>query len=313
MSITLKQREAFIEQSDSVEVYLFTFGVTTYYFTSYFQNIIIDDQEYLAIPITRGSIPYSSDLSDITASIEVAMNTTLGSLFMGNVPIQDCQLEIRKYFLADLTIYDVVISGFIKAPVISEGKLKFSCSSWFNIINNDFPRLRFQARCNNQLFDAFCALVTNNWRLSATVLWTDGLNVLFSFASVPSSYTTIYRNFVNNTLQLVNAPIANFFTFGKIAKQSDSSNLMFIIAHSIISASTGLLELQFPLENLLAGDLLYIWPGCSKTYDSNSFDCVNFCKSFRSGTPDESDTINHFLGMPAIPYKNPTLTPVSGT
>jgi hypothetical protein len=241
----------------------------------------------------------------------MALNTAVGNLFLGTSQIEDCTIEIRKYFLADLTEYDVVLSGFVKAPSVDAGILKIICCSWLNVINNEFPRLRFQARCNNKLFDSVCALVQANWALSGVVTSISGTNLVITNSGKPPAYSNIYRNYTGISLVLVPAPINNFFTYGKITVTGSGVSRL-IIAHTNISDTVDNVRLQFPISDLEVSDAVELIPGCSKTYDSNAFECCNFCKSFRSGDDDELDTIQHYLGMTQIPYKNPTLTPIQG-
>jgi hypothetical protein len=149
--------------------------------------------------------------------------------------------------------------------------------------------------------------------MSAVITSINGTNLVVTNSGVPVvAYTSTYRNYNGLVLEHIDAPINNFFTNGKLVITGTSKYRM-IIAHTHISGTVDDVRLQFPINDLEVGDNVTLLPGCSKTYDSNEFECCNFCKSFRIPDDDEIDTINHYLGMPTIPYKNPTITPVQGS
>lgn len=285
--LTPRQRNALQEQPDSAEVYILTFGGTTLYFTSYFQVIDMTEFRFEAIPVQRDGITFTADLSDITTTLALALNTNVGALFKGNSQVQNATIEIRKYFLDDFTQYEIVFAGYIKKSEISKGELRLLCNSLLDPISRDIPRIRAQARCNNILFDQFCHIADATWKINGTIdTISDSLvRVLFT---LPGGYPV--------------TPASGFFTRGKCVK-TGTSNWRAIVEDTTVSGMTDLV-LHFPLNELEVGNSVDLYPGCNKTFDRGYeiSPCPNSCTTF-------SNIIN-FLGMEHIPYKNPTITPV---
>lgn len=309
--MNIREREALQEQSDSAELYILTFGSAIYRFTSYFEQIYvphpypINGDLYEAIPVQREGISYGSDLSDITVKIELAVTTDIGALFKNTTTIQDALIEIRKYFLADMTTYDVVFSGCIVNMEIDRGVVKLNCASWLDNINRDFPRKRFQNTCNNMLFDSACTLTKSNWKITGTVSLVDGNSVTVTY-TLPGGYPT-YKRYDATTSSFITEtpPVPGFFTNGIFQRNGERR----VIMRDSAGATSAVLELHFPVKGLAAGNTVYLYPGCNKMFPSPGLSaslvpaCVNFCSSF-------SNT-DYFLGMELIPYKNPSITPVA--
>ena len=307
MTWTVQQLEAAIEQQSSAEVYILTVGDETLYLTSYFQNLVIDGQPYEAVPIKRGSLEYDSEMSNNALSIEITATSQAGKLFKADQDVVEGIFEIRKYFLDDTSDYEVPLAGFIKGASLSGGIVVLSCVSWLDVLNNDFPTKRFQSACNHKLFDTGCGLLAADWMIEATVMSIDGCKVVVQYLTAPVAYSNNYQNYDSDqALIKITAPIPGFFVDG-IAVKKDTTTRRVIVAHTM-ELQSDTLTLHFPIKTLAVGDVLQLFPGCSKTFDKNTFPCVNHCKSFRSA----ESVIEHYLGATLIPYKNPTLTPMNG-
>ena len=284
MSLTVAQREALQEQRDSIEAYVMTFGSLTFFFTSYFMPVTIGGQVYEAIPVEREGMAFASDLSDVNTTLSLPINTDVGALFVGDSQINTCTLEIRKYFLADLTEYDVVFAGYIKKPTVDKGVLKLECGSWLDDLSRDFPRIRMQASCNNILFDSQCTLTAATFKITGTVTHVDGINVTVTYTL--SGYPL--------------TPTTGFFVGGRCVK-TGGTDIRAIVADTA-GVSGAFLTLHYPINGLAVSDTLDLYPGCNKTFDVSGT-CPNSCTTF-------GNTAN-YLGMTRIPYKNPTITPIS--
>lgn len=299
---TPAEREALQEQGDSAEVYRLTFGGVDYFFTSYFESQTIDGDTYEAMPVQRGGLGLKADLSDVETTIAIPAASTIGQLFLGELQIQSATVEIRKYFLADLTQYLVVFAGYIKRSNADGGVVSLSCSSWLDPASREVPRVRVQKKCNLSLFSTHCGLLASSWKITAEVTYIAGRKITVSY-TLPLGYPTYkQRNEYSGEFVAATPPVQGFFTQGKCCK-AGTSDMRHIVSEAT-NATSAVLTLHYPIRGLEVGDDVDLYCGCNKTFDQGleSSSCINSCSSF-------SNTDN-FLGMEAIPYKNPTITPV---
>lgn len=293
---TPAEKEVMVEQPDSAELYRFAVGgsetgeiePTYYYFTSYFNRVTVDGQPYEAIPIQRGSINISADLSDITMDVSINAASDFANLFHGDYQPSDVGVIVKKYFIGDDTADLVVFSGYITGAALDEGVLRLSCNSLLYPVSKEVPRVRAQSKCNNVLFDSSCGLDPDDWVIDAVVTSVSNTRISVSY-TLPGGYGT--------------TPSGGFFTFGRIRNvETDEESVAIVEDFSDNDSAT--LIIQYPMNDMAIGYAVKLYPGCNKTFawGIEVSRCKNSCTSF-------SNTVK-FLGMEEIPYKNPTITPV---
>jgi len=152
-----RDNEQAIEQPDSFELYEIANNITTYYLTSYSEDIALDGNTYVAAPIQRGELV--TDL--IRGSISCTLNIPVTHEFVRYIiamPFISTTINIRKYFADDTTEGRLLFSGTINSIAVNKNVASIECASSMDELNRKIPRVFVQSYCNNSLYGEVCGI-----------------------------------------------------------------------------------------------------------------------------------------------------------
>lgn len=135
------------------ELYHFTDGINSWYYTSSKRAITYDGNIYLAHPINRSKI--DTKLSDTTLTITMLSNYAPASLFIPSNPARLVFCVVRNY---DGTL---LVSGFILGTKFSvdDGECEISVSAAGQFSFGDVPQDKYSRTCRFELYDALTCAV----------------------------------------------------------------------------------------------------------------------------------------------------------
>jgi len=238
MNAAFKLQERQVQQSDNLEIYIFTTNVQTYRFTSYAEDVVIDGDNYISVPALKRS-GFTRDLSRgiMKCNIQAPITTFFAQYIMAT-PTIPVQVEIKKYYFTDLTNSAAVFFGIINSFSIQGQFCLAECISSTYGLNRKIPRVFVQSQCNNILYDDICGLDWTMWRAVIAVTIDPIDNTVLSAAFFGTKPKNYYR-------------------FGRAESQGE---IRFITSHI-----DNEITIHFPIRHLSDGDNIIISPGCNKT------------------------------------------------
>lgn len=159
----------------------------------------------------------------------------------------------------------VMFAGTVAPVTAGRSSANFTINSYLDKLNQQLPRVLYQAQCVNTLYDAGCTLVASSFAVASTAL-------------------------TGSTAGIINATITNptgYFDLGKITFTSGVNNGISRGIKQYIHGSPGTVALTSPFPQVpAAADTFNIYPGCDKLQTT----C--FAKF---------DNLANFRGQPYIP------------
>lgn len=171
MESNIKTFEKSVADGQPIELYKFTQGDISYFYTSYGKDISItinDDgksrtEKYFADVIERAEIrPNTTSSSSIDMEIKVWKDHPVGKLFQGAPPEKSITIKIYRLHATDIDKYDTVFYGVISQANFegSDCKLIAKMENW---LDKEVPRGMYQYFCKNNLYDHNCRLRKNDF------------------------------------------------------------------------------------------------------------------------------------------------------
>jgi uncharacterized phage protein (TIGR02218 family) len=217
---------------------------------------------------------YVSENPALAAMIALRMEAALF------VTIIQAEVDAGAAVNAVTVFYGEVVSTGIKGA-----KLTAKTVTGGSVYDRMIPRVVFQQRCNNSLFDAGCTLVKADWMWTA-VVQTPGaggfpFEIVLNTLTDPSGYSGP-------------AVLSSFFMLGWIEFGSGASwQARAIMANTAPAAGVITLSLdRDPYPQPIAGDAVSIFPGC----DLAAATCQSKFSNYLN-----------FLGHPFMPAANPSM------
>jgi len=236
--MTIAASETAIQSSDIFEVYDFTHGTDHYYYTSDFEDKIVDGTSYPSEAIERTGFPFASDNSTRTCTITIPNTNALAVLLRPTSEQRPLKVSIQRFFTDDLVNAESLFTGYATGINFQGGICTIEFKTIMLEIERMISRVRMQSLCNNQLFDSTCALLATDpaYQTSAAVTVSVSGKVLSS------------ATFGTKT--------TDFFTGGKV---------LFNGTYRYISLHFGNdLTIQNAFDGLVDGNSVIAWPGCDK-------------------------------------------------
>jgi hypothetical protein len=267
------------QQTDSAEVYTFSYGSVTRHYTSYFEDIIIGASTFLSKPIKRTEFEIGFNLAPLKCTISMPLDPVFSDYDLMR-PCLPISVEIRKYYLSDLSSSALIISGSVSRVSVNEGVAFVEVVGTTDILTRLLPRVAYQHGCNNNLFDSVCALSQADYLLTADV------------SSISADGKTIY---LTSKVQVGGSAFLSLirYIYGKC--QFGTGNDWRLITFGT-DTPAALIQLHYPYSGLLVGSSLKLYPGCNKS----GAHCVTLYGN-----------IEHFVGFPYRPAKDVTTFPLT--
>jgi len=253
------------------ELYKFTRGVFSWFFTSGDTNISFGGNIYLAEPIKRSNIQSTQEIGKTTLTINTSRRNSFVTQFIETAPTDIISLTITRIHASDPDPA-VIFAGRVINVGFKENGAKITCQPTQSILRRPGLRRLFQTTCPHVLYGAQCKVAKFNFDIAATLDAVAG-TVLTSTSFVVSIDPTF------DATWLVGG-IVEITTAGLVDKR-------FIVDHDNAS---GTITLNLPLSNALAGSIVTVFPGCDRSPEQ--------CN-------DKFSVIENYGGFPFIPEKNP--------
>jgi hypothetical protein len=240
----------FISESQGAEVntyqelYHFQYGSKHYYYTNGTTPIIYANNEYLPRPLKREAMRTNAKLEPVRVTIKAPITELFQKFFAGS-PSEPIKVTISAYYISTTSLYNIFV-GNILDITFAEHTATATCEADGGFYRIKIPKIKYQAACNNTVFDSNCSLNSNNFKVTKVVTGKDG-----------------------STLIIVNTHSSGYFTGGMCKYDTD---MRLIVKHDGNN-----IHLQAPFSSSLTiGTTIYLYPGC----DRQASTCKNKFNNF---------------------------------
>ena len=225
------------EERQPVELYhIWTEGgANNWYYTSGDVSVSYNGDTYTPALITRGQTSYNSELDVSTLEVQFKHVDDAVVRFLSMNPITPTWISVMKLHRDQSPLEaDVIFVGQISTVTFKGNLANAKCVGFEHFLKMPIPTWRYQLTCNHKLFDEYCKLSANDYKLTTTVTVSSDGTVLTS--SDFSNYSSGY------------------FTLGKAIFSGESRP---IIAHS-----GDTITLAYKFYDLEDNDSVDVYPGC---------------------------------------------------
>lgn len=263
--MTFDSSETSVDDATPIECYKFIGTLANYLYTSYHEDVTVNGEEYIAIPISRKKIKSGTHADDALA-VDITMpdDTEVVQVYAYQNSPSRLDLEIRRVHRSDDIDSDSIIiwSGEVSSFNITGRKASLRVPSILSrALVGVIPSLYYQNQCNNTLYDFRCSVD----RVSNTV-------------------TREIDSFDANTITVTVSIVEDDYIGGEVVSITGERRM-------IISNTTIVLTMNFPFTTLSIGDNLDIARGCDHVFRG---DCEN-----------KFLNTDNYGGFPYIPNLNP--------
>ena len=264
--------ESSVEGSRPVEIYEFSIGAQTYYYTSSEGSVTVGANDYTEEALSRGSIAKTAQ-KDPTLSIKIPATNEFAARYIGPVPTDRATLSIfRRQRSATTGNLNVLIfkGDILSVKFPGDGTLaQIEARSIEGRTSAQMPRMTYQGVCNNFLGDRNCLVDMSGHNHIGTITAVSGNVITLSGAS---------------TALNVNGQVIDFV--GGYCTPTGVSEY-----RSIIAQSGNDLTLQLPFSFDVTGASVQAFAGCDHIRDS---DCALVYNN-----------VSEFIGFHFVPTRNP--------
>lgn len=270
--MTFIAQEQSIEGGSPLELFEFSYGADTWCYTSGDEEYTdtLASLTYLPIPINRGSLQFSGDLSKGSLDITLPYDIAFLELFRTSMPSGVVSLTVKRVHRTDMTHETIVMwKGRIINLEWQPTEVVLSCEPIRSSVQRYGLRRLFQVSCPHVLYGPSCGLARVTYQLSGTVSAQSGTSITVSGVSAfPADYFSGgYIEYTNGIL--------------------NTTERRMITAHP---GTTNVVTLISPAMNVDIGDTVKLYPGCDHS--------IVTCDS-------KFDNALNYGGFPYTPSKNP--------
>lgn len=275
------------------ELYQFSHGTKTWYFTSDAKKVTFGGIEYLPIKgLKRGNIE-DADIDKCEVDVTFphpyqllnAQGQEFTQVFLNKIYFESVYLTILELY-QDQTL--VLFKGRVTQPKFDDEahEMTLVCSTAESYQRRNILTRKFQKTCPNKIYDRFCGLVFADWAVAVTVASISGLDVTFTV-----NPTQVIDELGNPVFDVNNNPVMEtktyalgYFTRGLLKKDGVFT---FVLDHTSTALKVRLYRQHIGLQ---VGDVVQLAPGCDQS--------LALC---------DSRFNNHlrFAGYPNMPNENP--------
>jgi hypothetical protein len=258
-----------------VELYSFTIGATSFRLTSANRDVVHGGQIYTVDAIERSPTEVPAVRSSGDRALEIFIRVDhpiVKRWFWNGVPPKAATVVVTRLF--ESGAYEPIWQGALVAlDCDKSGQAKLHVSNQLGPpTRKRLPVITAGRQCQNVLFDDACGVDETAFRVSTTVLAVDGRRVRIDYGSTDFDF--------------------DYFELGKFTHVASGEKMTIRKQEDDNSGVTTLawLELQAPIYGMKVGDSILATAGC---FHSNVACFAKF------------DNILNFVGMPAMPTRNP--------
>jgi uncharacterized phage protein (TIGR02218 family) len=237
MNPIIKAKDAYQQMGDSAELFLFSTGVTTYFYTSYSEHITYNGDQYQAVPIKRSGFTTDVVEGAVRCMVQAPVSTVF-SQYISQAPFVPIQVEIRRIYLDDLISSDLRFKGTVSSISFERQVATVECVSSMDELNRTIPRIVIQVMCNLALYSERCTLIKGNLVQNWSVIPDLDPIKLYIIGGFPVGLTDYY--------------------IGGIAEYK--TDMRYISAQG-----SDWIELYYPFETIPSGSTLKLYAGCDKS------------------------------------------------
>ena len=152
-----------------IELYQFNYaGVSSFYYTSSDENVVVGVVEYLARAIKRGGIEYTADLGKASLEIKAQRDLPVAELFKAGVPSGVVSVTIyRKHRTDNETA--VIWKGRVLNVDWSQTEVTLVCEPIRTSLQTFGLRRNFQRQCPHVLYGADCGVNNTTYKVMGPV------------------------------------------------------------------------------------------------------------------------------------------------
>lgn len=219
-----------------VELYRIWSGEASWYYTNSDAAVEFGGQTYLPATLSRGSLEYNSTLDVSTMKVQFAGIAEPVAHYIAQNPIDIVWVEIKRLFRGmEEPAAGVIFIGQIKTVPLKGLTAEAECTGFEHYLKMPVPIFRYQLTCNHKVFDARCALLKIDYKVSAVI--------------------SLSANGIVLTAEEFDAYDAGYFAAGFVEYGSESR---MIAAHSGNSVT-----LAYRMLHLENGETVDVYPGCN--------------------------------------------------
>lgn len=257
-----------------VELYRFEGPGRVYTYTSHFEDVVYANETYQATELERASIRSVTDDDPPTATIRVPFDTPFVSDYAFANPPAWATVTIRRYHLGSGPSLGVTyFTGDVTEIRLNGRVAEIEALVVAHRFEEPLPNVRWQRRCNHELFGPRCKVLAINFRVPSS-----------SVVSIDSTGTEITVLTVDGIPALDGASTpADYLANGTITRLSDGETRL-IKSNGGLSNAVLTISRPFPALDVL--DQVIIAAGCDLA--------VTTCHA-------KFDNVENFGGHPVIP------------
>jgi uncharacterized phage protein (TIGR02218 family) len=193
------------------------------------------DRLYLPATLERENITYNSELDVQNVGVNFLYSNEVSIKFIAVNPVNLLWisiLKLHKELVPQET--DVIFLGQIKDVSFKGLQAKATCVSFSHFLKESIPIWRYQLTCNHRLFDSYCSLNKEDYKIQGTIVSiNDSIIVLNGISTLDNGY----------------------LIGGEIKKNSES--------RKIISHSGTTITVAYVFTALQEEDVVDLYPGCN--------------------------------------------------
>ena len=150
------------ELGQPVEVYRFTAGAQSWFYTSAESEVTLSATLYLPETIARGVITDGPEERGANFELTVPGTNPIARMFILTVPGVRVRVEVLRFHRNDTPTPEVIriFDGYVMSVSFQENMkvAKMACRPAIAVLGRTIPRFTFQAQCNHVLYDTGCGV-----------------------------------------------------------------------------------------------------------------------------------------------------------
>ncbi len=194
--------EGSVELGRPVEIYEFTAGAESFFYTTAEDDQLVSAQPYLAVEgLQRGKTVDGPERRSDDFTVQLPTSDNVAQLFVGVMPGFRVKLQVRRFHRDDTPTPEVVkiFDGFIRTASFSrDGKqVTLIARSELAADGTQIPRRTYQSSCNHVLYDSLTCRVDDTdvaFRASALDVVSLVGNVLTVVSGIQGTYADGFMN-----------------------------------------------------------------------------------------------------------------------
>ncbi|MGI9277955.1 MAG: phage BR0599 family protein [Endozoicomonas sp.] len=227
--------DASTDNAAPVELYEFTQGLKSWYFTDSETEVVFQSKPYIPVPLSRSEVVQDEDLFRAELKVSFPRDNEFAQQFIGFAPDLPTTLSVYRGGYPNGP-FDFYWKGRVVSGRADGSEVTLECESVFTSMRRPGLRARYERVCRHVLYGEGCRVNQQKYKVTDIV-------------------QSMQRG-VELTMTGVTAGLPEGHFTGGIAQTEDGS-MRFITGHK----GTGIVLVR-PFHSLSAGDKLLVFPGC---------------------------------------------------